>query len=171
MYATCHSGSAMTFLGQFKHDSNKSKICCVLPKEQKACFFSNLLAWFLFLRQYQPNKASLDIWLSHIYKKKCTHAKVHPWRYLMKIPSFTAVSSVCVIYHNLLILLFIIVIKLISNIISNFNTYIYASVVCLISKYYEMFASKPSPLFCLIKWVHSILNFVNLCLNPINHVV
>jgi hypothetical protein len=35
---------------------------------------------------------------------------------------------------------------------------IYASVVYLISKYYEMFAFKP--LFCLIELVYSILNFV-----------
>jgi hypothetical protein len=46
--------------------------------------------------QYQPKTTSLDMWMSHVYKKKCTNAKVPPWRFLMKIPSFTAVEfSLC----------------------------------------------------------------------------
>jgi hypothetical protein len=45
------------------------------------------------------------MWLSHICKNKCANAKV--------------LSSDCVIYHNLFILKYITVNKLISNIISN----------------------------------------------------
>jgi hypothetical protein len=38
----------------------------------------------------------------------------------------------------------------------------YASVVYLIAKYYEMFAFSP-PFFLSKKWVHIILNFVKSC--------
>ena len=50
------------------------------------------------------------------------------------------------------------------------STHIYASVVYLIAKYYEMFTFSP-PFFRPIKSVHIILNFVNSCFNPINYVV
>ena len=51
------------------------------------------------------------------------------------------------------------------------STHIYASVVYLIAKYYEMFTFSPPPFFRPIKSVHIILNFVNSCFNPINYVV
>ena len=50
------------------------------------------------------------------------------------------------------------------------STHMYASVVYLIAKYYEMFTFSP-PFFRPIKSVHIIPNFVNSCFNPINYVV
>ena len=88
------------------------------------------------------------------------------WKYL----HLQLLSSDCVIYQNLHILLYITVIKLISNIISNLKTFICLSCINLIAKYYEMFAIRP-PFFRPIKWVHIILNFVHSSFYPINYVV
>jgi hypothetical protein len=94
-------------------------------RNNKTCFSNHLLALFLFLRQYQPKKKSFDMWLSDICKNKCANAKVPPRKKINKnISILQLLSSDCVIYQNLPILLYITVIQLISNIINNFSTYI-----------------------------------------------
>ena len=95
------------------------------PKEQKK-LVSLAICWPSF---YSLGNISLRKCHWICGSLKFTRRSVQMQRYPLedfywKCLHLQLLSSVCVIYHNLLILLHIIVIKLISNIISNFNTYI-----------------------------------------------
>ena len=120
--------------------SSIDQMTCPLLIKWDVLYWSNDMSSIDQMTLYRPYFYSLGninhkkphkvcMWLSNICKYKCSNAKVPPLKIFNENISIYSCWVQTVIYQNLPILLYITVIKLISNIISNFYTYICLSCI------------------------------------------